>query len=392
MKSLAGHFLAAFCLFSMLCGVTFAQSGSGGTVLRLDPALDKLIDPHAKLEDVLINRIARTEGPVWVPGKRTSGYLLIPDVGGNVIYKWQPNCKKYPCRPQDGNLSLYLKNASYTGPLSGGGFPGKPFDDVGSITYNGRFWVVHTGPVGLGLDPQHRLLITEFGDRAVARIESDGTRTVLASSLNGQHLNCPDDLVSKSDGTIYWTDGPQSCYRLGESDPNRQIQFKALYMIKDGVLTVLDKTNPGINGVALSPDEKTLYVTGGHDTLLKYDVQPDDTVTNRRLFVDMLATAGITHPKPGTADAIFPDGVRVDSLGDVWAPGPGGMWIISPEGKHLGTILAPNDPALLPYQVFCSMAFGDDGKTLYIDGNTDVRRIRLKVCGSSVPPFTCSAN
>jgi gluconolactonase len=222
-----GHFLAALFFFSPLCGVTFAQSGTNGSVLRLDPALDKLIDPHAKLEDVLINRIARTEGPVWVPGKGMLGYLLIPDVGGNVIYKWQPNCRKYPCPPQDGTLSLYFKNASYTGPVSGGGFPGKAFDNVGAITYNGRFWVVHTGPVGLGLDPQHRVLITEFGDRAVARIENDGTRTVLASSLDGQHLNCPDDLVSKSNGTIYWTDGPQSCYRSGESDPARQIQFKA---------------------------------------------------------------------------------------------------------------------------------------------------------------------
>jgi gluconolactonase len=382
--------LFALVLVLVSCGLTRAQTSSGSSVLRLDPALDKLISPNAKLEDVLIDRFARDEGPVWVRGNGMSGYLLIPDVAGNLIYKWQPTCRKYPCPPTAGTLSVFLRNASYTGPVSPSGFPGKAFGDVGTITYNGRFWVVHTGPVGLGLDPQGRLLITEFGDRAVARLESDGTRTVLASSWQGKHLNCPDDLVSKSDGTIYWTDGPQSCYRLGETDPSREIQFKALYMIKDGVVSVLDQTNPGINGVALSPDEKTLYVTGGHDTLLKYDVQSDDTVTNRRLFIDMLASSGLTHPKPGTADAIFPDGVRVDSKGDVWTPGPGGIWVISPEGKHLGTILAPNDPALLQYQVFCSLTFGDDGKTLYIDGNTDVRRIRLRVCGSSLPPFTCA--
>ena len=104
----------------------------------------------------------------------------------------------------------------------------------------------------------------------------------------------------------------------------------------------------------------------------------------------MMASAHITHVQRNTADAIFPDGVRVDSQGNIWTPGPGGIWIISPEGKHLGTILPPPDPELLKYQVFCSLAFGDNGKTLYIDGNDSLWQIPVKVCGSSVPPFKCN--
>jgi gluconolactonase len=383
--NIKGYFVClveASILIILACCPVNAQTPRKSDILELDPALEQLISPHAKLEDVKVDYFGRLEGPVWVHGEGMSGYLLFPEVAGNIVYKWQPNCSKYPCRPTQGTLSKYLMNASFTG---------KDLSDVGAITYNGRLWVVHGGPLGLGLDPQQRLLITAFGDRQVVRIERDGTRTVLASSWDGKRLNCPDDLVSKSDGTIYWTDGPTSCLRFGAKDPSREIPYAALYMIKDGVDIQLDKSNPGVNGVALSPDEKTLYVTGVNRKLLKYDVQPDDTVTNSRLFIDMLASAGITKIERGTANAIFPDGVRVDEKGDVWTPGPGGIWIISPEGKHLGTILAPDDPELLSGQVFCSLAFGDDGRTLYITGNRDLRRIRLKVCGRSAPPFACSA-
>jgi gluconolactonase len=372
---------AAVFIVAACCSVS-AQTPRKSDVLRLDPALDQLISSHAKLEDVKVDYFGRLEGPVWMPGKGMSGYLLFPEVAGNIVYKWQPNCSKYPCRPTAGTLSKYLTDASFTG---------KDLSDLGAVTYNGRLWVVHGGPLGLGLDAEHRLLISAFGDRQVVRIEKDGTRTVLAARWDGKRITCPDDLVAKSDGTVYFTDGPTSCLRLGAKDPSREIPYAALYMVKDGVVTQLDKDNQGVNGIALSPDEKILYVTGVNRKLLKYDVQPDDTVTNRRLFIDLLASAGITQIKRGTADAIFPDGVRVDEKGDVWTPGPGGIWVISPEGKHLGTILAPDDPELLSGQVFCSLAFGDDGKTLYITGNRDLRRIRLKVCGSGVPPFSCNA-
>jgi gluconolactonase len=379
---------ATVCLFVMVCRLPGAQpqSAQKSGVLVLDPAVEQLISPDAKLEPVKVNFFGRMEGPVWVPGPGMSGYLLFPEVAGNIVYKWQPTCAKYPCG-EKGELSTYLRNVAFTGTPD-------QFNDVGFITYNGQIYVVHIGPVGLALDRQLRLIVTAFGDHEMVSYGDNKQRTVLASTWNGLRLNCPDDAVATTDGTIYWTDGPQTCYRqknpFGFDGPNQQIKFPALYMIKNGVNSVLDKTNPGVNGVALSPDQKILYVTGPHDTLLKYDVQPDGTVTNRVLFIDMLASAHISQVQRDTADAIFPDGVRVDSKGDIWTPGPGGIWIISPEGKHLGTILPPPDPELLKYQVFCSLAFGDDGKTLYIDGNTSLWQIRLKVCGSSVPPFTCN--
>jgi gluconolactonase len=362
------------------CGFASAQLPNGKWVTKLDPSLDALISPDAKVEDVKVDYFGRLEGPVWVTTGKT-GYLLFPEVAGNIIYKWEPTCAKYPCPPTQGKLSVYMRNASFTG---------KDLSDVGSITYNGRLWVLHGGPIGLALDADQRLLVTQFGDRSMMREEKDGTRTVMSAQIDGKRTGCPDDVVAKSDGTIYWTDGPTTCLRFGAKDPTREIPYTGLYMIKDGKTTLLDKDNPGVNGVALSPDEKTLYVTGGRDTLLKYDVQADDTVTNRRLFIDQMKDAGLTELKRGTADAIFPDGVRVDEKGDIWTGGPGGIWIISPEGKHLGTIAAPNDPDLLAQQIYCSYAFGDDGKTFYITGNSDVRRIRIKVCGSSKPPFTCS--
>lgn len=375
-------------LFVITCDLARAQpqASQKSSVQVLDPAVEQLISPNAKLEPVSLNYFGRTEGPVWVPGPGMSGYLLVPEVAGNLVYEWQPTCKKYPCGTK-GKVSTFLSNVSFTGTP-------QQFSDVGFITYNGRLYVIHVGPVGLALDPQLRLIVTAFGDHEMVRYDKDKQRTVLASTWDGLRLNCPDDSVVKADGTIYWTDGPQTCYRQRSpfdfNESNQQIKYPGLYMIKDGVNQLLDKTNSGVNGIALSPDQKTLYVTGPHDTLLKYDVQTDDTVTNRRLFLDMLATAHITHVERNTADAIFPDGVRVDSRGDIWTPGPGGIWIISPEGKHLGTILPPADPDLFKYQLFCSLAFGDDGKTLYIDGNTSLWQIRLKVCGSSVPPFTCN--
>lgn len=386
-QSLIRVLLATF-LLVIMCGLPGAQAQTSqkSSVVVLDPAVNQLISPNAKLEPVMLNYFGRMEGPVWVPGPGMSGYLLFPEVAGNLVYKWQPSCAKYPCGTK-GNLSIYATNVAFTGTP-------QQFDDVGYISYNGRIYVIHVGPVGLALDTQLRLIVTAFGDHTMVRYDKDKQRTVIASEWQGMHLNCPDDTVAKTDGTIYWTDGPQTCYRQRSvfdfNASNQQIKFPALYMIKDGQNQLLDKTNPGVNGVALSPDEKTLYVTGPHDTLLKYDVQPDDTVTNRRLFIDMMADAHITKVQRDTADAIFPDGVRVDSRGDIWTPGPGGIWIISPEGKHLGTIRPPDDPELLKYQVFCSLAFGDNGKTLYIDGNTSLYQIPIKVCGSSVPPFTCN--
>jgi len=365
-----------FLLLAIASGVLMAQTPDGKWVVKLDPSLDQLVAPNAKLEPVKVDYFGRLEGPIWYR-EGDKGYLLFSEVAGNTIDKWEPTCAKYPCRADEGRLSIYEKNA---------GFRGKDISDVGVITYNGRLWIIHGGPIGLALDPQNRVLIAAFGDRAVERIEKDGSRTVVADHYDGMRLSCPNDIAVKSDGTIYFSDGPVACLRGGEKDPARELPYHALFMVKDEKVILLDKDNPGVNGVELSPDEKTLYVTGGRRSLLAYDVQADDTVTNRRLFIDeskeAQAEAGIQPSQGPTGQTSvplgIPDGIRTDSKGNVWVGGPGGVWIISPQGKHLGTILAPNTPE---GDQFTSHAFGDDGKTLYIVGGRDVYRIRVRVTG-----------
>ncbi len=359
MKKVSLCLLCAFPLVALACFLATAQTRPGSSVVKLDPAMDELVSPDAKVEPVKVDYFSRLEGPIWVKDGN-SGYLLFSEVGGNTIEKWQPNCAKYPCAATAGTLSVYEKNA---------GFKGKDLSDAGVITYNGRFWILHAGPIGLALDPQGRVLIAAYGDRAVERIEKDGSRTVVADHYNGMTLSCPNDIAVKSDGTIYFSDGPVACLRGGEKDPTRELPYHALFMVKDGKVVLLDKDNQGVNGVVLSPDEKTLYVTGGLRSLLAYDVQADDTVTNRRVYIDETASAAAAAPAPvagqapGTGQTAvplgIPDGLRVDEKGNMWAGGPGGIWVISPQGKHLGTILAPDSPE---GNQFTSHAFGDDGE------------------------------
>jgi len=321
-------------------------------IVRLDPGLDDILDSNAKLE-TLGEHFGLTEGPVWIRDGK-SGYLLFSDCAANVIYKWSPLAP----------LSVFLEKSGYTG---------NDVKNVGDQTISGgRLAILLIGSNGLTLDPQGRLIITAMTDRNVVRLEKDGTRTILADRYEGKRFSGPNDVVVKSDGAIYFTDTIFGL-RGADKSPARELPYNGFYLVKDGKVTLLgsDQDSPGDfpNGITLSPDEKYLYVTAGFGKTFRYEVQADDTVANRKLFIP----AGN-------------DGMKADRRGNLYSTNavtPGEVWITSPEGKHLGTIQMPQiyeepRPRIVPTNV----AFGDaDGKGLYITACTHLFRIRLKVAG-----------
>jgi len=198
-------------------------------------------------------------------------------------------------------------------------------------------------------------------------------RESIAESYEGKRLTCPNDIVAKSDGAVYFTDGAAGCLQGREDSPQKELPFHGIYFVKSGKVQLLDKDPDGIppNGIALSPDEKILYVTNGGPApnqrkIFAYDVQSDGTVKNRRVLVDLTGEKGLGGP----------DGVKVDRQGNVYSAATGGVWIVSPEGKRLGLIPAPEGLR------FANLAFGDpDSKTLYLVTGKNLWRIRLNVPG-----------
>lgn len=318
-------------------------------IVQKDPALAELIDPNAKLEKIA-GGFGFTEGALWVP--QGHGYLLFSEMPGNVIYKWTP----------DGKVSVYMEKCGY-----------RDVDiwRVGFMQTNGKlknepgyeeFPMI--GCNGLTLDRQGRLVIATWAGRSIDRIEHDGKRTVLADKYQGKRFGGTNDVIVKKDGTIYFTDG-YGGLRLRENDPRKELDFNGVYMIKNSqVIRVIDDIQ-NTNGLAFSPDEKILYANGSRDRFVRaYDVNPDGTLKNSRLLIDLNSdpARGIT------------DGLRVDVSGNLWETGPGGVWIISPAGKHLGTIQLP--------ELGANVEFGDaDRKTLYIAARTSIYRIRARIAG-----------
>ena len=309
--------LRIVCLFVMT-GVFFsAQAQEKSSIVRLDPGLDNILASDAKVEK-LAGDLGMTEGPVW---DRKGGYLLYSDRASETISKWDP---------RDGKVSVFL-DKSYSN--------------------------------GITIDRQGQVVFTVRGEyRQIQRMEKDGRRTVLVSEFEGKRLNSPNDLVYKSDGSLYFSDPIQA------GIPGQELSYNGLFRIKDGKIQLLVKDQPRPNGLAFSPDEKYLYVcdTGDRDKKLiyRYEVQRDGTLADRTLFTDYMGDKG-----QGTCD-----GMKVDERGNVHTGGPGGIWIFSPGGKHLGTVLTPQAPI--------NMAFGDpDGKALYVGARSDLYRIRFKVSG-----------
>jgi len=303
-------------------------------VKRKDAALDSLLPTNVKLEK-LADGFTFTEGPVWVSD--TEGYLLFSDPNNNVIYRMTP----------EGDVSLYLTKSGYTG------------EDIGEYR--------QPGSNGLALDERGRLTICQHGNRRVVRIEKNGLPTVLADRFDGKRLNSPNDLVYRSDGTLFFTDPPFGLPKFA-NDPRREQPHFGVYSWRNGKLQLVSADFNGPNGLAFSPDEKSLYVGNWDEkkkAVFRYPVNADGTLGQGELFFDMTSAPG--------DDAI--DGVKVDQRGNVYVSGPGGLWIMDAQGKHLGTLRGPEHPH--------NMAWGDaDGRTLYWAAPTGIYRLRLNVAGA----------
>jgi gluconolactonase len=333
----------------LACSLVMAQS-TNQAVLRLDPALDAVVSANAKVE-LVKGGFGFTEGPVWVQ-KGAQSYLLFTDIPGNVVWKLTP----------DGKASVYLENVGYNGPevWRWGGIQNNGFDQADPRYEE----FAQIGADGLTLDREGRLILATFAGRSLMRIETNGKRTVLADRWEGKRFGGPNDVVVKSNGAIYFTD-TYGAFRLREKDPRKELDFNAVYMWKDGKLSLLVNDMPNVNGLAFSPDEKYLYVNGSRDNYVnRYEVRSDGTLANGKLFIDMRRETG----------SGVTDGMRVDTKGNLYETAPGGVWIISPEGKHLGTIRAP--------EISTNVGFGDaDKKTLYIAARTSIYKIRINTAG-----------
>src|SRR5438034_2486140 len=288
-------------------------------VIRNDPAIDAIVPPNPKIFK-LAEGFKFTEGPVW---NRNGGYLLFSDPNNNTIYKYSPD--------GNGQLTVFREKSGYEG---------------ADIAEYGQ-----PGSNGLTLDREGRLTINQHGNRRVVRLEKDGKLTVLIDKFEGKRLNSPNDVVYRSDGTLYVTDPPLALPKFF-TDPRKELPFSGVFAVKDGNLKLVTKDFTGPNGIAFSPDEKYLYVSYWDEkkkVVMRYDVQSDGSVRDGKIFFDMTSARG--------EDAL--DGMKIDKAGNLYVSGPGGLWIISPEGRHLGTIVPPKHPH--------NFAWGDDdGKTLYL--------------------------
>lgn len=315
--------------------VPLPASGTLGTIERLDPALDALLARDASVE-ILANGADWAEGPVWSIADK---YIAFSDVKQNTAYQWSPTK----------GLRILLKPSGYTGTTPRGGEPGSN---------------------GLTRDSQGRLVLCEHGDRRIARLEADGkTKTTLADRYEGKRFNSPNDLVYDSKGNLYFTDPPYGLEGKLD-DPKKELPFQGVFRISsDGKLSLVTKDLKFPNGIAFSPDEKTLYIAVSDPEkpmVYAFDVKEDGSIANQRVFFD--ATALVAKKLKG-----LPDGIKIDVKGNMWLGGPGGLLIISPSGKHLGTLATGVATA--------NCAWGDDGSTLYITADSYLCRIKTKTKG-----------
>jgi len=304
-----------------------------GTLVRDHPDFDGVVSPEARIER-LASGMEWAEGPVWMPDE---GCLLFSDIPNNRVMRWK----------EGEGLSLFMQPSGYTGVASYGREPGSN---------------------GLTRDPQGRLVFCEHGDRRVARLEKDGGKKTLADSYQGRRLNSPNDVVFKSDGSMYFTDPPYGLPGQWD-DPRRELEFCGVYRLSvEGELTLLTGEMTRPNGLAFSPDERTLYVANSDPEQAVWNafaVREDGTLGEGRLFADVTSWIG-TH-------AGLPDGLKVDRDGRLFATGPGGVHVFAPDGTRLGRIDTGGKTA--------NCAWGDDGSVLYIAAHQDLCRIRTLTRG-----------
>jgi len=318
-----------FCLILLLQFPFLAVYGQTDSIDRNDPALEKIVPKGAKLEKVATG-FGFTEGPVW-----NAQHLFFSDINAATINELDEN----------GKVTLFLGRELFT----------QKDPRISGVP----------GTNGLTLDKEGRLTICDQGHRVISRRESNGRITVLADQFEGKRLNSPNDIIYKSDGSLYFSDPPYGLEKE-DNDPHKELSVNGVYRLAGGKLSLVLKELPRPNGLAFSPDEKYLYIDNSEPQkkFMKYPVNPDGTLGPGTLFYDVSGASG-----PGV-----PDGLKVDTQGNVYGTGPGGVWIFSPEGKHLGTIRVP--------EVAANCAWGGtDGRTLYITATSSIYRIQLLIPG-----------
>ena len=331
--------VAGFCACLLLVTVTACDGGDSAQDSQ-PPASPALNAPESNDQldgllaaDATVERIAEgfqfIEGPVWVGGT-DDGHLLFSDIPGDTVFRWS----------ESEGTSVFLSPVF---------LPELETNGVG-------------GSNGLTLDLEGRLVLCEHGNRRVARIEDDGNRVTLADRYDGKRLNSPNDIVYHSSGAAFFTDPP---YGLANPEAG-ELGFQGIYRLDpDGSVTLLSDVMSRPNGIGLSPDEATLYVANSdvERVWMAFPLTDDLNVGEGRVLLDLSASED-----PGA-----PDGFAVDTLGNIWASGPGGVVVISPDGDHLGTIRTPELPA--------NAAFGNDGHMLYMTSRTGLYRIDTLVQG-----------
>jgi len=313
----------------MVAGARFAAGQSGaGSIDRLDPGLDSIVPKDAKIEKIA-GGFEFIEAPLWRP----DGHVWFSDVLGNVVRSVTP----------DGNVEVLIKNAGGESKGPHGGY---------------------VGPNGMVGDKDGTVLLCQHTNRRIVRVAKDLKTSVYLDKFEGKRFNSPNDLVFRSDGALYFTDPPFGLPK-GDADPAKEIKFNGVYRYANGKVEAIVKDLTSPNGIAFSPDGKVLYVSNTQPEAywMRYDVAPDGSVSGGRRFADASGVKG-----PGV-----PDGMKVDSKGNVYGTGPGGVLVFSPSGKHLGTIKVP--------EVAANCGWGDDGNSLYITASTSMYRVRLSVAG-----------
>jgi gluconolactonase len=316
----------ALALLACLSGVpAFAQSM---TIKKLDPALDKVIPPGTNVEKVATGFLF-IEGPMWKDGK-----LWFSDVKGDKVRTFDP---------KTGKVMVVLKD-------SGGVKDASPDLFLGSNA--------------MVTDKDSSILLTRMAIGTIERMDDNGNLKPFLSNYEGKRLNSPNDLVFTKDGALWITDPPFGLPKM-DADPKKQLKYNPVWRYADGKLTpvITDMTAP--NGIAFSPDEKTLYVSNSMPRMYirAYDVGAGGKLSHPRNL--------ISFPAPNPADV--PDGMKIDSAGNLWATGPGGVRIITPQGKVLGQIIIPETVA--------NVGFAEDGKTVYLTGSTSLYRLRSMIPG-----------
>jgi len=337
--------LLALSLLPLFAGcANIIPKRSLGEVERLSPALDELVAPNACFE-VLAQGFEWSEGPLWIA--KDGGYVIFSDIPPNRVMKWQ----------EDEGVSVYLEQSGYLGPIP------RP-DHIAPD---------EPGSNGLLLDPRGHLVLCQHGERQVARmvapLDAPAARyEPIAKHFRGKRFNSPNDAVFHFNGDLYFTDPPYGLTRKME-DADKDLPYQGVYRCsKDGAVTLLTKQMSRPNGLAFSPDHKTLYVANSDPKRaiwMAFPVRDDGTLGEGRVLFDATSMVG---ERKG-----LPDGLKVDRAGNLFATGPGGVLVLTPDGQHLGTLRTG--------EATSNCAFGEEGSTLFVTADSYLLRIPLKARG-----------